>query len=176
LLHRRLETGVAHAEHEELQLPEDLQGDGRGKASICAAVELYLALGIKNVSLYAGNIGSYVWARCGFDFADAETREDFMAVASEFFSELGFIGSLESVRHPWDLMRIDETVTLQQVVDARLDGPMDFEIPGEPESLIALGKALLLASPHAGWHGLLSLEPQSAGRVRLARYAGCHGE
>jgi len=176
LIHRRLDTAVAHAEHEELQLPADLQGDGRGKASICAAVELYLALGLEGVSLYAGNVGSYVWAQCGFDFADPETREDFLAAAEELFSELGFAGSLESAQRPWDLMRIDETVTLKQVVNARVDGPMDSEIPGEPDSRIELGKALLLASPHAGWHGVLDLEPKSPGRVQLARYAGCHGE
>jgi len=177
VLQRDLHLHAGVAVHENFGLDPHWQGALRGRRALCSAVTLYLALGLERVELDAADAGAYVWARCGFDFADDQSREEVIQGAETLLRRLDLEAELEQIRHPWDFSRITTKVSLTQLAGALEDRPplLDLGALGDPSTQIGLGKALLLAGDHAGWRGALDLSASSQGLVQLARYAGLNG-
>lgn len=173
VLTRDIDTGAGRAVHWEFSLASPWQGQGRGRRAICQSVALYLALGLDEVTVEAAEAGAYAWAMCGFDFADAGERERVVNAAEGMLARLHLIADLDQIVHAWDFSRLLGAVRLQELVRAREDAPplVDLSRLWDPETEIALGKALLLTSDHGGWSGRLILERQSPGLRQLARYA-----
>jgi hypothetical protein len=175
---RHLDLAQGVAEHERVELEPRLRGEHRSVQALHRSIALYRELGIEDIYLNATEGGSYLWARCGFDFAHPDAREEVVEAASELLELLGFDLDLDWIEHSWDFFRIRGSVSLVDLVRA-------YEVAGYPledlkdlvpesaavESGIALYRALLRAAPHAGWRGHFDLRSRSISYVQLEDYS-----
>jgi len=138
--------GPADAWHKSSLTYDAFQRRGIARRVLSASVALYDSLGVGRVHLNAVGPGRYVWARCGFDFAE-DARAAATDRARALAEELGY--DLGEVAHAWELAERGERV-------ARFDEP--------------LGRVLLLRSGIGDWDGVLDLSASSPGRGVFERY------
>lgn len=173
-IERVIQTDPRFARHNYFKLPEGNQGRGLGREVLRRSVSLYDRLGLQRVSLWAIDVGCYVWAMSGFEFQRAADRARVMDVAVPFAGELGYGIEAGAIQHPWQFDDLEASTTLREIAVVReevlAETPRIAELLDEP---IRLGKALLLFSDaNLGWWGELDLSHLSPGRVQLDRYTG----
>ena len=102
---REIYKGVYGPEiaHTGFRLPLNLQKKGIGSDLLERAEKIYKKVGIKRIVLEANStVGSYAWARLGFDFLGKDTR---LRMVGEFYKELSNRGIKDrpDIQHSWDL-------------------------------------------------------------------------
>lgn len=178
-IQRVIQTGASCAHHHWFVLPPEFRGRGRGRQTVRRTVDFYDALGLERVRLTALEVGTYMWAMCGFDFASERERLTVLSAAEDLARKLGFGIDISSIQFPWQLDDLDEETSLRDIAAVRQEGikanPRIDALLDEP---MRLGKALLLHSDAAkGWSGVLDLALESPGRIQLERYCGpSHGQ
>jgi GNAT superfamily N-acetyltransferase len=162
------DSEASYAEIETLDTAAQAQRRGLGRLTMAGIADLADRLGIGALTLEAGKIGRYAWARCGFNFMyPEEARPRVLAAAAAFAESLGIACDLAEIRQPWQLAALSGQVTAAQV--ERAGGPR--ALPGRiPWSL---GQALLLGPPENAnaWFGRLDPRSENPDRVRLDAYA-----
>jgi hypothetical protein len=166
VIQRRLDTARQKADHIKFELPEEGQGEGRGRRVLRASVDLYDALGIRYVELTAVDTGRYAWAAAGFSFRTAESRQDVVA-GVEFAAELLGMPLVDldpEQIQPWQiaLMPPAEDFTLRDALAALDPEGLESGVAADENLEVPLyrpGKLLLLADEVPGWQGFLDLQP-----------------
>ncbi len=160
------------AHHARLFLPKAANRFGLGRTYVQRAALLYLALGVRHVSIRAEQIGKYAWSTVGFSFIDGPTRMKVVSAVQEFAAELDvFDADIPEFKHPWELAEMftdDNGVELEvpqsrlnEVVDERYRGLQD--IPAD----LPASKALLLYADYEWWDGFVRLDWDDPGFRRL---------
>jgi hypothetical protein len=174
-IRRSMATGHK-AIHEYFALPQMFWGGGHAKRMLRNAVLLYEQLEIPRVELSAEGLGKYIWAVCGFDFRDDETREAVNTAMRLFANELGIEG-LPEFQRPWGALALDTnddgepvyvpTGALQRALRER--GEIQL-VQGVPPSRISPSKALLLYSRYDSWEGVLDIRRETPSREQFEIY------
>ena len=173
-IQRVIQTGANCAHHHWFVLPQGFRGRGSGRQTLRRTVDLYDALGLERVRLTAVEVGTYMWAMCGFDFASERERLTVLSAAEDFARQLGFGIDVSSIQYPWELDDLDEETSLRDIAAVRQEVIRGSpRIDAQLDEPIRLGKALLLHSDAGkGWSGILNLAHDSPGRIQLERYCG----
>jgi hypothetical protein len=173
---RSFATSSKLARHDQFDLTAPWRGRNRCARSFRRTSELYEQLGIRTIELEASDIGRYLWAACGFDFAAPWVRQEVLEAVVPFAGQLGFELDPQSIEHSWELLTIPETVRAS-----------DIELVADPDYLsfsgvsfagnedIRLGKALLLGSDLGSWAAQLDLDGGNPGYRLMRAYTGQGG-
>jgi hypothetical protein len=156
-------TGLAR--HDKLFFPDRAQGYGLGRLTVQRAALLYAAIGVREVSIRAEQVGKYAWATLGFTFASADTAAEVHRAVAEFAADLGvFDAEIPAFTHPWELSTffaddhgVEVTVEaerIQEVLNARYGQLLVPQI----EVDLPASQALLLYADYEGWDGILRLD------------------
>jgi GNAT superfamily N-acetyltransferase len=148
-----------YASLEDLHLARRVQGSGVGRFIVREVAALCGDLGLSALRTYAFEVGRYAWARCGFDFMEAEDRKRVVEAAARFSRQLGRSPDLTAVSSSWDLAAFPGSEVSADDF-ARAQGTIT-ETQGLPP--LKLGQALLLGPAGNEWAGELDLRPGSPG-------------
>lgn len=176
-IRRVIRTGE-RVHHELFSLPKTYWGQGNARAMLRAAVDLYDALGIEEVTLTAQGLGKYIWAVAGFDFCDDQTRELVNTALRLFADELGVLDEpLPEFQHPWEILALDKDDEGKEInIPATLLAPILADrgetrlIQGFRPGSLTPSKAFLIYAGYDSWDGRLSLHPRSPSRSQLEAY------
>ena len=168
------------AEHLFFELPPEHRGRGLGTAALARTVDVYQTAGLPQIVLDAAMYGRYVWAMCGFEFADDSTRNAVVdaaqQVADRFHAE-GLCGPLDfsEVRFPWDIARVDEQISLADLAAFQGEPLEEVGQLADEDEKIDAGKAILLGDVPV-WRGRFDARPDSLAVELLREYAGRDAE
>lgn len=162
-------------EHVLFELPASYRDLGLGPRVVKASVDEYAKADIPEIQLEAAHYGRYVWAMCGFDFADERSRDAVVASANKLALEFATAGlcreiDLGGVEFPWQIAQIADPVSM-----AGLEGFYRSRVKpavrmADNQEQVPLGKALLLGETPP-WRGIMDIRPGSIALALLARYA-----
>lgn len=146
-------NGMPYVIHHKFDLPMSLQKQGLGMDVLERSEALYERIGVRSIELYADSeVGTYAWARAGFDFANPDEKLRIEMAFVEYLDIKGLPkqtrdGILKKIpQHAWEYAawKYDDSVT---------------------------GKEFLL-SYAAAWEGVKFLNPKSEGyQIGKAYYA-----
>ena len=132
----------------------------------------YRQWGIKEVRLSANiSVGSYAWAKLGFDFADEATRQRVLDAFATWTKKRGSplnTTKIHALKHAWDVAACDDGHSYH-VQRSNLNG--EPEIDGD----YPIGKAFLL-EVHPVWSGVQQLDQKSTSQRLFRRYLRLHNK
>jgi GNAT superfamily N-acetyltransferase len=139
--------GALIVNHDLLELKESHQGTGYGKKILSDSLDVYQEMGVKEITLEAGMVGKYVWARMGFEASDKKEFEglknDFLDTYLKDYADLEYSDEeIEEIRKTVAPMK-----TMKDLASLKIDGE-------------TVGKSYLLDFA-VNWQGRLPLDPNS---------------
>jgi SPP1 gp7 family putative phage head morphogenesis protein len=153
--------------HELLFLESEYQGVGLVKGMMKNSIAMYDRLGAVSVSLTAnGMVGSYAWAKYGFDFETKYNPEIAKVFSEEFKTHIAQkIKTAKVFKTEAELTKYMKTVDL-----SKLQHSWDFAaFRAELQGVKISGKEFLLESG-GDWRGVLELDKNSSGRKIVDAY------
>lgn len=179
-IHRVLVVPLTEGEHpfvrhEILVMPQGLRGRGHGSRCVRRSAELYASCGFREVRLRAAQYGRYVWAMCGFEFADEAEKLAVIEAANRFVTKLPVTGldapvDFTGIEHPWQIAMVEGEVRMDDLAAARDERLTDPVSSADESETLPLGKAVLMAGSLPDWDGRLSLDPEGVGLQFLKTY------
>jgi hypothetical protein len=170
-VNRVLDTHLGEARHIDWRLDRDLQGQGRARQALAATIQLYRRLGIHTIYVDCSEVGRYVWAAAGFDFLEPWMRVEVLDSVRPMARRLGYELDDDSLPNAWSLAMLDDEITGQDALDAEDSAMVPLsELNIARDQPIRLGKALMLSGDCVPWAGVLRLQDEDPGFVRLASY------
>jgi len=172
VIERVVDTGTGVAAHREWRLDATHQAGKRGRQMLRRTVDLYRAMGVNTVYVDASEVGRYVWASAGFDFASEDTRAAVLDSVRPMARRLGHELDDATLPHAWSLAMLGPTITAAQAKKAEdEDSEMLSELNFTGDSPLKLGKALLLSGDCDPWDGVMDLShPKTPCAVRVEAY------
>lgn len=118
------EGDALNVRHGFFGLDEKYQNTGIGKQLFNAQVDAYKQQGVSRVDLDAEDIGRYVWAKAGFDWADKKQGKEVIAQLEKHlaqkFGDATAARLIKPIRTPQDIAQLrvgDERVGKQFLLD-----------------------------------------------------------
>lgn len=98
-------TGEATVTHDGFVLDESIRHQGIGMDMFLRSEELYKRLGVKQISTIADStVGTYAWARAGFDYSTERGRANALSGFSIYMDEKGIpISERPNLTRPWEI-------------------------------------------------------------------------